>query len=205
MHKIKVMIIDDDLDWIETMRGFLDNYDEISIIATANNRTDAVELVKTLDIDIVLLDVNFKGKNEGMCIASDIHRLKNQTKIIMLTCMDQEEIILNSFLMGVSNYIYKTNYRQVPYIIRDMYNNVSPIEILARKYFNQQKEKQLEVLTRTEKEIFKLIESGYTQSQIARLQFKTKGTLRSQVNKIIKKLGVRNSKEAVNIFRLENT
>ena len=52
-------------------------------------------------------------------------------------------------------------------------------------------------LSKSEKELLFYIEKGYTKRRIAKALYKTHGTVKCQVNKILKKLDVKSSKEAV--------
>ena len=85
----------------------------------------------------------------------------------------------------------------MPKIIRrSLYGN-SPLQIVLEDYIKLKREEQLKDLTPAEKEIYELIESGHSQSQIGDKLSKTENTLKSQVKKILKKLGVSSRKEAI--------
>lgn len=199
MCKIKIAILDDDIDWIESIKLYLNSCEDISIVGTAVNRQDLIELLQERkDIDIVLLDIILnQNKYDGIYIAAEILHLYENLKIIMLTCLNEEKSIIDSFTAGAINYVLKTDYKQIPYTIRTVFNRCCPTEILAKSFAKQQEEKMLDILTKSEREIINLIQQGYTQSKIAKILYKSQGTLRCQINKIIKKFGVSSSKEAV--------
>ena len=75
------------------------------------------------------------------------------------------------------------------------------MEALLKEFTRLKREEQLQVLTAAEREVFELIEDGYTQPQIQEKLYKAESTLKNQVNKMLKKLGVRSSKEAVEKVR----
>jgi NarL family two-component system response regulator LiaR len=75
------------------------------------------------------------------------------------------------------------------------------MEALLKEFTRLKREEQLKELTAAEREVFDMIEQGYTQSQIGRMLHKTESTLKNQVNKLLKKLGVRSSREAVKKVR----
>ncbi|MDF2660980.1 MAG: two component transcriptional regulator, LuxR family, partial [Paenibacillus sp.] len=52
-----------------------------------------------------------------------------------------------------------------------------------------------------ERELFGLLEAGYTQREIGGKLYKAESTLKNQVNKMLKKLRVKSSKEAVEKVR----
>lgn len=198
MDKIRIVIVEDDPGWLKAMISFLNNEKDIMIVGTVTNRNDAVDLAKTLQVDVFLMDINLKeNKCDGIYAASEI-LLVAKTKIIMLSSLTEEDVITDSFAVGAVNYISKENYEDIPGTIRSTHNkNFSPVEILAKSYSYLRKEEQLNVLSSSERKIYELIEKGYTQSQIQINLFKTKNTFKTQIKSLLQKLGVGNSKEAV--------
>ena len=197
MDRIKVLLIDDDNDWLESLKLFLSNFDYIEVTQTVRNREELAKFKsQPNNVDIIILDNQFNNDlSLGICITAELAQYNN--KIIVLSSLDDEKTVLDSFTAGASTYILKSQYRQIPYIIKLMATKNSPIEILANNFAKQQEEKMLSTLTSSEKEILALIQDGHSQTEIADILCKSKGTLRCQINKIIKKMGVKSSKEAV--------
>ncbi len=63
------------------------------------------------------------------------------------------------------------------------------------------REEALRNLTPAEREVFELLNDGYTHTQIETKLYKTESTLKNQINKMLKKLGVKSGKEAVEKIR----
>ena len=61
MEKIKVGIVEDDENWSKILKSYLESYDYIDIVGQAYNREAAIELVKSTDMDVVLMDINLNG------------------------------------------------------------------------------------------------------------------------------------------------
>jgi Response regulator containing a CheY-like receiver domain and an HTH DNA-binding domain len=197
MPRINILIVEDDPDWIKAMTGFLNRENDLAVIAAAPDKDTAVQLCKTLDLDIVLMDINLSAnKYDGILAAAEINQIK-KVKIIMLTSLADADAITNSFTAGAVNYISKNNYREIPKVIRETHRNHTPIEVLLQEYHRLKEAEQLQDLTPAEKEIYFLIESGHTQAQIARQLYKSENTIKNQVNHILKKLKVSNCREAV--------
>jgi DNA-binding NarL/FixJ family response regulator len=197
VEKIKVLLVEDELNWQTVMKGLLRNEIDIIIVGTAMNRETAIKAVKENEIDVILMDINLSGnKCDGIYIAAEISQFST-AKIIMLTSLNEEEIIIDSFKAGAVNFILKEKYKEIPAIIRSTYNATTPMELLLKDYLRLKKEEQLKELTNAEKEIFGLIEEGYTQKQIQDKLYKSESTLKSQISQVLKKLGVKSSKEAV--------
>src|SRR5690606_9796356 len=89
----------------------------------------------------------------------------------------------------------------LPDVIRGALKGGNPMEALLKEFARLKREEQLRPLTGAEREVFELLEDGYTQPQIGRKLYKAESTLKNQVNQILKKLRVKSSKEAVEKVR----
>jgi two-component system alkaline phosphatase synthesis response regulator PhoP len=86
----KVLMIDDDPEFVEAISNLLDakGYD----VHTASNGREGVEKAKAENPDLILLDVMMTTKNEGFNVARELHddeRLK-ETPIIIMTGIRRE-------------------------------------------------------------------------------------------------------------------
>ncbi|WP_424768927.1 response regulator [Paenibacillus sp. sgz302251] len=197
MSHIKVFIVEDDPDWIKALTSFLNREEDLLVVGTASNSDDALSMAKTIAFDIVLMDIQLDGsRHDGIHTAMQIHE-QTPAKIIMLTSLNDEQSMTHSFTAGALHYLEKTRFQELPQTIRSAYHHPAPMEALLKELARLKREEQLKQLTGAEREVFELIEAGYTQSQIEQKLFKAESTLKNQVNKILKKFGVRSSKEAI--------
>ncbi len=195
--KIRVIVVDDDLSFQKGMISFINQQSDMIVIGVASNKTDAVGLAKSLEVDLILMDINLNGnESDGIVAAMEILEF-NEAKIIMLTGIDDASTIMDSFTAGVVHYILKENYSEIPNIIRFLHRNETPYKLLIKEFSRLKKEEQLQALSYPEKEIFHLIEQGYTQAEIAQMLYKTQNTIKTQIKSILRKLDVSNTKEAV--------
>ena len=194
---IRVLIVEDDLDWIKAITAFLNKEEDMLVVGAAANSTEAIQLAQSLAFDVALMDIRLTGSLlDGIYTAIELHEI-HTAKIIMLTSMQDEQLITQAFNAGAVNYIDKSNYKTLPHAIRMAIQQPAAMEVLLKEYNRLKREEQLNMLTPSEREVFELIEEGYTQSQIEGKLHKSESTLKNQVNKILKKLGVKSSKEAV--------
>lgn len=197
MDKIRVSIVEDDIAWLKAMTGFLNTNDDMVITGTASSKEDAVNMARTIQCDVILMDINLNENTcDGIYAAYEILQF-SQVKIIMLTSLKDEEIIKDAFTAGAINYVSKENYKDIPSAIRNAVKDNSPFEVILKEFSRLKKEEQLKDLTEAEKEVYRYIEKGYTQPQITQTLYKTHNTLRAQIKSILKKLGVSSSKEAI--------
>lgn len=204
MESIKVLLVEDDPVWVRNMVKFFSRHEDILIVSIASTKEEAVKLAKNVDMDIILMDINLsKNKYDGIYAAMEILEFK-KVKIIMLTCIMEEDIITHSFSAGAVNYISKQNYMDIPNAIRAAYHSRAPIEVLLNEFTRLKKEEKLKELSPSEKGIYELLEKGYTYSEIEKALVKSKNTVKTQVRNILKKLDAANVKEALHKVNLKD-
>ena len=202
MDNIRIAVVEDDLIFQKAVTNFINRQPDMMVVGAASNKDDAVSLAKSLEIDMILMDINLNGnESDGIIAAMEISQFSN-AKIIMLTGIEDESTIMDSFTAGALHYILKENYNELPNIIRLLHKNETPYKLLINEFSRLNKEEQLQDLSSPEKEIFNLIEQGYTQAEIAQKLYKTQNTIKTQIKSILKKLNVKNTKEAVEKIRL---
>ncbi len=124
MNLIKVLIVEDDPDWIKALTFFLNREEDICIIGSTSDKENAVQMVKSIEIDIVLMDMVL-GENQygGICITEELARL-NKAKIIVLSSVSSKDIIAKCLTAGAVRFVNKTDYRELPSILRSVLMNV---------------------------------------------------------------------------------
>ncbi|GIO12766.1 DNA-binding response regulator [Cohnella xylanilytica] len=198
---IRVLIVEDDPDWIKAMTSYLNSEPDILVVGAATAADEALRLAGTLAFDVALMDIQLTGGGrEGIYAALELHE-RHPAKIIMLTSVTDERVMTQAFTAGAVNYIEKARFKDLPHAIRTAHRHPAAMDALLREFARLKREEQLKALTPAEREVYELIEEGYTQSEIERKLYKAESTLKNQVNKILKKLGAKSSKEAVELVR----
>lgn len=202
MNRIHILLVEDDPDWIKSMTYFLNSQEDMMVAGAAASPEKAVEIAQILSFDIVLMDIQLTpGRLDGIYTAAEIIERKPETKIIMLTSRGDERVITESFTAGAVNYIEKSRYQELPAAIRAAVLHPGSMEVLLKEFARLKREEQLRSLTPAEREVFELLEEGYTHSQMEKKLFKTESTIKNQINKILKKLGAKSGREAVEKVR----
>lgn len=107
MHKIKVLIADDQILFAENLKNVLENRSEnISVIAIVNDGAQAIQKTKELKPDIILMDVRMPHV-DGVLAVDVIMKELPLTKIIMLTTFDDDAYVLDALKNGALGYILK--------------------------------------------------------------------------------------------------
>ncbi|MGE5703717.1 MAG: response regulator [Clostridia bacterium] len=190
MQRISVMIVEDDPFWQLRLSEDLSLEHDIEVIGVSSYREDALSFLRNNIVNVILMDINLtENRLDGLDTARDIFRLhptSPRPSIIMLTSLDDDEVIVRSFESGAINYLSKSSYRDIVTAIRNAYHGKNTIHSDAAAAIV--KEMQIGVLTPSEKEVYRLKKKGFTKTQISEQLHKSVNTIRTQLKSIKKKL-----------------
>ncbi|MBU8713410.1 response regulator transcription factor [Brevibacillus sp. FSL K6-0770] len=202
MEAIKVFLVEDDPVWRKGLIDYLNKEPDLAVVGEAGTKAEAVERFLNAGADIVLMDINLTENNlDGIETAMELISLQADCKIIMLTSLTAEDVIVESFSAGAVNYISKSSFKEIPEAIRAAHNRQSAIHptaaaALRNEFLRLKNEENQKLLSPAEKDILQLIHQGKTQTQIEQSLHITKRTIKNHINRILKKMGVKTSKEA---------
>lgn len=100
----KLLIVDDEVDVREFAKRFFARRN-IEVI-TASGGHEALDIISRENPDLVLLDVRMEGMN-GVDLLKTLRDQQNNTKVIMVTGVDEEEAHDAASSYGVKGYIHK--------------------------------------------------------------------------------------------------
>ncbi|KJJ41465.1 LuxR family transcriptional regulator [Bacillus subtilis] len=190
MDKIRLMIVEDDAVWMKCISELVQKETDIIVVSQAFTKEEALQ-IDSPDVDVVLMDLTLSEDEElgGLHLSRELNE-KGFEKIIMLTSWDEPAVILESFDIGVTNYINKTSYKDIPKAIREAYSDkVSFNADVSSLLINELRlERKASVLTPAEREVFKLKEKGLSRAQIAEKLFKSVETIKKQLKTIKEKI-----------------
>lgn len=206
METIKVMLVDDkriNLDILSEKLGLLDN---IEVLATANNGSQALELMAEMQHkpDIVFMDIEMPIM-DGLTAISKGKISFPKTHFIVISVFDNDEKIFQALQLGASGYLLKdTKIADLKKAIEDTINfGAAPLNpILAQKIYSllfntNEISKDLNPLTTREIEILKLLSQSKSYMQIATELFISPHTVRKHITNIYEKLQVNSKLQAV--------
>ncbi|HXL01968.1 MAG TPA: chemotaxis response regulator protein-glutamate methylesterase [Candidatus Atribacteria bacterium] len=107
MKKIKVMIVDDSSFMRKIVSDLLNSDPEIEVIATARDGLDAWDKLRSLDPDVILLDVEMP-RLDGLGLLEKIFE-ERPRRVVMLSALTQEgsEITIQALDKGALDFIPK--------------------------------------------------------------------------------------------------
>lgn len=188
MKKIKVMLVEDDPFWQETLSADLSEEADVEVVGIAATKDEVVRMAASESVDVVLMDINLTDNHlDGLEATRELMLAGRQDiKIIMLTSLQEKNIIIRSFQNGAVNFISKANYKDILQAIRDAH--AGKMSLHADSAPILVKEIQLSQLTPSEREIYELREQGLSRSEMSRLLHKSVNTIKTQLRSIRDKL-----------------
>jgi two-component system, NarL family, nitrate/nitrite response regulator NarL len=90
------------------VRLILRNRPEWQVIAEAEDGFEAIEKTKSLDPDLVILDISMPRK-DGLEVLRDLRELKVRSKILVLTMHDSADLAEEVRKLGASGCVIKTH------------------------------------------------------------------------------------------------
>ena len=220
MEKLKILLVDDQILFAESLKTFLVNYaPDIEVLGISQNGKEACDFVQNKKPDIILMDVHMPVM-DGVEAVKNIKANFPEIKIIMLSTYDEDEYVRSALLSGASGYLLK-DISPMELIISIRALNAGTLQIspsIAQKLIQNtyvegentsqtsnmdfNKFEWLNTLTKREREIFTLIATGHDNEEIAEKLDLALQTVRNQVSTIYSKLGV---KDRFEIIRLANS
>jgi two-component system chemotaxis response regulator CheY len=120
--KLMLLIVDDNMNFVDRMIGLLEDADNIDNISVASNYDDARRILATEFPDVVLLDINLPGKN-GIELLKLIRENKKKCEVIMITNHADDYYRQQCQELGAEHFLDKSNdFSLVPGIIKQLLN-----------------------------------------------------------------------------------
>ena len=107
-EKIKVVLVDDNKDFLDVLESNLINEDDIQIVGIADNGVEAVELVESREPDVLICDVIIPYL-DGIGVIEKLNslNLNKKPEIIMISTMGLEKVINKALNLGASYFLVK--------------------------------------------------------------------------------------------------
>lgn len=201
MPVIKILTVDDHQLIIDGLTTFIREEPSFQLVGFANNGQQALEIVKTIQVDLVLMDVDMPVMN-GLDATQRIKQFNPEIKIIILTMHDEKSLVKKFMEIGADGYLLKNSDKTV--LIETIKKVASgekhfPGELLkekedqVKKLVNNPSEALIKSqLTEREIEILSLIAQGYSNKEIGDKLFISHRTVDTHRTNLMKKLDVNN-------------
>ncbi|MEU9554677.1 response regulator transcription factor [Streptomyces fumanus] len=212
---IRVLIADDQMMVREGFSVLLGAMPDIEVAGEAVNGREAVERVRELAPDVVLMDIRMPELN-GIEATREIVAADAAAKVLVLTTFDLDEYVYQALRAGASGFLLKdASARQLadgvrvvaageallaPSVTRRLITEFSKLSEVPRPMPAAQA--AYGELTERETEVLVLIAQGLSNAEIAGRLVVAESTIKTHVSRVLVKLGLRDRTQAA-VFAYE--
>jgi len=181
MTPIRVLLADDHTLVRTGIQMILQHIPGVEVVAEARDGREALQLIKTAQPDVVLMDIAMAGLN-GLEATAYITQEYPEVRVIILSMHASEQYVVQAIRVGAAGYLLKDAAKTeletaLQAVARgDIYLSAAVSKHVIADYRRrlsgktqegQDETPQAELLTPPERELLQLIAEGYTTKQIA--------------------------------------
>lgn len=195
------MIVDDESLVRAALKIFVQYAEGFVVVGEASNGAEAVDLVRKVQTDVVLMDVHMPVM-DGIEATKQMTREFPDVKVVALTTFSTERVVVPMLSAGASGFLvkdteperildaarlaYEGGYVLSPRVAHALVTSVQGNEQPAPPELGRD-----EALTEREMEVVKLLAKGMSNAEIAAAMFVSEATVKSHLGRITTKWGVR--------------
>jgi DNA-binding NarL/FixJ family response regulator len=200
---IRILLADDHALVRRGVRLILDADPELEVVAEASDGAEAVEAVRSTEVDLAVLDIAMP-RMTGLQAAREIARRRPDVRMLMLSMYDHEQYFFEALKAGASGYVLKSAadedlvsachaaMRGEPFLYAGV---MSTLVRDVQERIRRGDRVPEAALTPREEEVVKLIAEGHSSKEIAAaLHISIKTVDRHRAN-VLAKLGMRDRTE----------
>lgn len=198
---IRLLLVDDQELVCQGLQVMLNLESDIKVVGVANNGKVAIEQVKTLLPDVVLMDI-LMPVMDGREATRIICQQFPDIKVLIVSTFDEEDYIAHTIKAGAKGYLLKDipakELAQAIRLVYRGYSHMGPglmkkmLERLNENTSQETESPEFAGLTSREIEVLNLIGIGCTNREIAQQLYIAEGTVKSHVTHILKRVNLKN-------------
>ncbi|WP_369215162.1 response regulator [Streptomyces flavofungini] len=202
---VRVLVVDDQAVVRAGFAAVVDAEPDLDVVGEAADGADAVRLAAELGPDVVLMDIRMPGMDGLTATRLLTGGPEPVPRVLVLTTFDQDAYVHDALRAGASGFLLKDALPEellagirvvasgeamlAPTVTRRLIDTFAGTEPAPDPVL-------LESLTPRESEVLALVAAGHTNAEIAEALGVTTGTVKSHVNALLKKLGLRDRVQA---------
>lgn len=193
---ISVFIVDDHPVVVEGLQSVIEKLEGLQISGVAYNAIDAINLLKDVQTDVLLLDINLPDIS-GIDLCKKVRKEFPNIKVLGISTFSERSYISRMIQNGAHGYLIKSASKEEIgeaitsvmhgklYMSLNMEHLLLPSSVLIKDNMPE--------LTKREREVLQLIAEGLTNNQIAEKLFVSPSTVDTHRKNMITKLEVNNT------------
>ena len=206
---IRVIVVDDHGLARRGLSMILEAQDDIEVVGEAADGAEALELVRRLEADVALMDIQMSGVGgleaaRRLAASSSPHRVR----VLIVTAFDLDEHIDEALAIGVGGFIVKTaSPEELVAAVRAVAAGEAYLDpTVARRVMDAfarrrlklaREDPELDSLTERERDVLRCLARGLSNHEIAAELHVGETTVRTHVGHVLTKLNVRDRVQAV--------
>lgn len=198
----RVMLVDDHAIVRRGLRSILELEPDVSVVAEADGRSEALRMLDRSEPDIVLLDLKLSADHdtEGLELCSEILERRPESNVVILSTFLNESLLNQSLRRGAKAYVLKdVDLVELVRIIRRVSHGESGFDgrsaEMVRALVAGERGAGEPEFTQREREVTELVANGLTNAEIGRRIFVSESTAKFHVRNVMRKLGVHSRAE----------
>jgi DNA-binding NarL/FixJ family response regulator len=206
MAEVRVLIADDQKVVRDGLATLLDMLEGVSVVGKAIDGDDAVRQTMALDPDVVLMDLHMPNRS-GVEATEQLIALGARARVVVLTTYTDDEWVFAALRAGARGFLTKDagadEIRSAILTVSAGEAQLDPsvqrrlLDVLGKGDVVQVPESNPDNLTPREVAVLGLIAAGRSNSEIARELFVSDATVKTHVNHLLAKTGMRDRAQLV--------
>ena len=202
-QNIRILITDDHAVVREGLRLLINTEPGMVVVGQAADGVEAVEMARSLQPDVILLDLMMPRK-DGIAAIGEIKEENPKARILVLTSFAEDDKVFPAIKAGAQGYLLKdSSPQELLQAIRETYAGESSLHpAIARKLIREINRPTTDLppsqepLTEREMEVLKYVAQGLSNQSIADKLVISERTVRTHVGNILTKLHLANRTQA---------
>jgi len=200
--RIRVLIVDDHEMVREGLMAMLQSEPDFDVVGQTGRGAEAIDLVEATRADVVLLDARLPDVS-GVEVCRRLTHAHPEVAVVILTTYTDPDLVQECIHAGARGYVVKDVERfSLKESIRAVYRGQSVLapqvagQVIERARTRQTAGSRRAALSASQVSILRLISRGHSNREIAAEVHLSENTVKTHVQEIFRKLGVRNRVEA---------
>lgn len=195
-NKVTILLVDDQSIVLDGIQAIMELEPDLQVVGRATNGPDALDRVRALEPDIVLMDINMPGM-DGLAVTETLRKETPKIKVLVLSMHSGRDYVLRIIKAGARGYVLKD--APTDELVKaieavnagDAFFSPSVARIALNQYVAESDDRDpMSKLSDREKEVLVQISNGKSNKEIASMLGIGVRTIETHRERIMRKLDI---------------